>query len=68
VFGIAQLAEISWIWIALMAAGAHLLFAVIAVIVARVKMLRAPFPELAAELKKDREWLKTLDVNSRPTN
>lgn len=68
VFGVAQLVQTSWIWIALIAAGVHFLFALIAVIVARAKMLRAPFPELAAELKKDREWLKTLDVNSRSTN
>ena len=70
VFGVAQMVETSWIWIALIAAGVHFLFAVVAVIVAyaRVKMLRAPFPETAAELKKDREWLKSLDVNSRPTD
>ena len=68
VFGVAQLVQTSWIWIALIAAGVHFLLALIAVVVARIKMLRAPFPELAAELKKDREWLKSLDVNSRPTN
>lgn len=68
IFGVAQLVQISWIWIALIAAGAHFLLAVIAVIVGRVKMVRAPFPELASELRKDREWLKTLDASSRPTN
>ena len=68
VFGVAQMVQISWIWIALIAAGVHFLLALIAVIVAKTKMIRAPFPETAAELKKDREWLKSLDVNSRPTN
>ena len=68
VFGVAQLVHISWIWIALMAAGLHFLLAVIAVVVARAKMGGAPFPELAAELKKDREWIKTLDASSRPAN
>lgn len=68
IFGVAQLAEISWIWIALMAAGAHFLLAVVALVVVKVKMVKAPFPELAAELKKDREWLKNLDVSSRPLN
>ena len=68
VFGVAQMVQTSWIWIALIAAGVHFLLAVIAVIVARARMVRAPFPELAGELKKDREWLKSLDVNSRPTN
>jgi hypothetical protein len=33
-----------------------------------LKMLKAPYPELSAELKKDREWLKNLDVSSRSTN
>ncbi|HJT81589.1 MAG TPA: phage holin family protein [Chthoniobacterales bacterium] len=68
VFGVAQMVQTSWIWIALIAAGVHFLLALIAVMVARMKMSRAPFPELAGELKKDREWLKNLDVNSRPTN
>ena len=68
VFGVAQLVQTSWIWIALIAAGAHFLLALIAVVVARMKMSKPQFPELAAELKKDREWLKTLDVNSRSTN
>src|SRR5437868_15279145 len=66
IFGIAQLAEISWIWIALIAAGAHFLLALILLIVVRVKLLKAPYPELSAELKKDQEWLKNLDVSSRP--
>jgi uncharacterized membrane protein YqjE len=68
VFGVARLVQTSWIWIALIAAGAHFLLALLSVVFARMKMLRAPYPELAAELKKDREWLKKLDVSSRPTN
>jgi|SRR5215212_7931687 len=68
VFGVAQLVDVSWIWIALIAAGAHFLLALSAVVFARFKMLRAPYPELASELKKDREWLKNLDVSSRPTS
>jgi uncharacterized membrane protein YqjE len=67
IFGVAHLAEISWIWIALIAAVVHFLLAVGAVLLARAKMLKAPYPELATELKKDREWLKNLDVSSRPT-
>jgi uncharacterized membrane protein YbhN (UPF0104 family) len=67
IFGVAQLAEISWIWIALIAAFVHFLLALAAVLLARAKMLKAPYPELATELKKDREWLKNLDVSSRPT-
>jgi len=68
IFGIAQLAEISWIWIALIVAGAHFILAVIFLVVARMKLFKAPYPELSAELKKDHEWLKNLDASSRPTN
>ena len=68
VFGVASLFETSWIWIALIAAGAHFLLAIALLVVARLKMLKAPYPELSAELKKDREWLKNLDVSSRSTN
>jgi uncharacterized membrane protein YqjE len=68
VFGVASLFETSWIWIALIAAGVHFLLAVALLAVARWKMLKAPYPELSAELKKDREWLKNLDVSSRSTN
>jgi uncharacterized membrane protein YqjE len=68
VFGIAQWVDISWIWIALIAAGVHFLLAVIALVVARIKGVKAPYPVLSAELKKDREWLRNLDVSSRPTN
>jgi uncharacterized membrane protein YqjE len=67
VFGVARLVQTSWIWIALITAGAHFLLALLSVVFARMKMLRAPYPELAAELKKDREWLKNLDLSSRPT-
>jgi uncharacterized membrane protein YqjE len=68
VFGVASLFETSWIWIALIAAGAHFLLAIALLVVARLKMLKAPYPELSAELKKDREWLKNLDASSRSTN
>jgi uncharacterized membrane protein YqjE len=66
IFGVAHLVQISWVWIALIAAGAHFLLAVVSVLIARFKLFNAPFPELAAELKKDREWLKNLDASSRP--
>ena len=68
IFGVAELVDVPWIWIALIAAGVHFLLALIAVLIARAKMFKPPFPELADELKKDREWLKNLDVSSRPLN
>ena len=67
IFGVAHLVQTSWVWIALIAAGVHFLVALSAVVFAWAKMLKAPFPELATELKKDREWLKNLDASSRPT-
>ncbi|MFL6514064.1 MAG: phage holin family protein [Chthoniobacterales bacterium] len=68
IFGVARLVQISWIWIALITAGAHFLLAIVALVLARLKTKKAPYPELAAELKKDREWLKNLDTSSRPTS
>src|SRR5690349_18301124 len=64
IFGIARLTDTSWIWIALIAAAIHFLLAVIAVVIAGIKGFKAPYPELSAELKKDREWLKNLNVSS----
>jgi uncharacterized membrane protein YqjE len=68
IFAVAHLVQTSWIWIALIAAGAHFLLAVAAVLFAWLKMFKTPFPELGEELKKDREWLKNLDASSRPTS
>jgi uncharacterized membrane protein YqjE len=67
-FEVARLLEIEWIWIALIAAAIHFLLAMMAVLIARAKLFKAPFPALTAELEKDREWLKNLDVSSRPLN
>ena len=65
VFEVARLFETSWVWIALIAAGAHFLLAIGSIVIARLKMLKAPYPELSGELKKDREWLRNLDASSR---
>ncbi len=68
IVGIARVTEWSWEWIALIAAGIHILLAVICILIAASRLKRHPFPETAAELKKDREWLKQLDGTTRPTN
>ena len=68
VVSVARAAQISWVWLALIVAGLHFLLAIICLLIARSRMLKHPFPELAAELKKDREWIKNLDRTSRPTN
>jgi len=63
VVAIAHLAQVSWLWTALAAAGLHLLIALILLLVARSGIKRPIFRETAAELKKDREWLKNLETN-----
>jgi uncharacterized membrane protein YqjE len=68
IVGIARLAQISWLWTALGAAGVHFLFALVCLLIARAKATKAPFRETAAELKKDREWLKNLDETTRLTS
>ena len=68
VAGLARLAHLSWVWVALVAAGAHFVLALFCLLIARSRMVKRPFPELSAELKKDREWLRNLEENSRPTN
>ena len=65
VVAIAQMAEVSWLWVAVGAAGLHFVLAFICLVIAATRVKRAPYPELAQELKKDREWLKNLDQTSR---
>jgi uncharacterized membrane protein YqjE len=64
--GIAHLLEVPWLWVALGAAGVHFVLVLIFLLGARGIMKRAPFRELGAELKKDREWLKNLDETTTP--
>jgi uncharacterized membrane protein YqjE len=68
IVGIAHLAQISWLWTAVGAAVIHFLFALVFLLVARIKARKAPFGETAAELRKDREWLKNLDETTRLTS
>jgi uncharacterized membrane protein YqjE len=65
---IASATNISWVWITLIVAGVHFMLALVCLLVARAMATKAPFRETAAELKKDREWLKNLDGTTRPTN
>ena len=66
VVAIARLAQVSWIWVALAAAGLHFILSIVCLVIARSRVTRAPYRELSSELKKDREWLKNLDQTSRP--
>jgi uncharacterized membrane protein YqjE len=66
--GIAHALHVSWIWITLAAAGLHFVLALVCFLIARSRMKQPMFEATAAELKKDREWLKTLDKKSLSTN
>lgn len=67
VVAIAHWANVSWVWIALDAAALHILLALICVLVAVNGIKKPVFRETAAELKKDREWLKNLEKNQKPS-
>ena len=66
--GSAHALHVSWIWITLAAAGLHFILALVCFLIARSRMKQPMFESTAAELKKDREWLKTLDKKSLSTN
>ena len=68
IMALAHALHISWVKIALMAAGLHFLLAFICVMVARNRMNKRMFEMTGVELKKDRQWLKNLDKQSRSTN
>jgi len=67
VVAIAHLANVSWLWTALVAAGLHIVIALILLLIALSGIKRPIFRETAAELKKDREWLKNLETNQTPS-
>ena len=66
--GLAHVLHISWIWITLAAAGLHFFLALVCLLIARSRMKKSMFEATAAELKKDREWLKNLDKKNPSTN
>jgi uncharacterized membrane protein YqjE len=68
IFGVAHALHVSWVKIALLAAGLHFVLAFVCVMIARSRMNKSMFEMTGAELKKDREWLKNLNKESRSTN
>src|SRR5436305_11696177 len=66
VVAIAHLVGVSWVWIALAAAGLHFIIAIVLLVFATTGIKRPVFSESRAELKKDREWLKNLETNQPP--
>jgi uncharacterized membrane protein YqjE len=65
VASVAALAQVPWLWIALIAAALHIVLALICLLSARAIMQKPVFGETAAELRKDREWLRKLDETTR---
>jgi uncharacterized membrane protein YqjE len=68
IVGLAHAFHISWVKMALLAAGLHFVLAFVCVMIARSRMNKSMFEMTAVELKKDREWLKNLDKQSHSTN
>jgi uncharacterized membrane protein YqjE len=68
VAGLAHLAQVSWLWVTMAAAGMHFLIALVLLLVARSRMTKPLFHATASELRKDREWLTNLNTTTRPRN
>jgi len=66
VVAIAHMANVSWLWVALAAAGLHFVIALVFMLVAGTGIKRPLFRATRAELQKDREWLKNLETNHPP--
>jgi uncharacterized membrane protein YqjE len=67
VVAVARMANVSWLWVALAAAGLHFVIALIFLLVAGAGIKRPMFRATAEELNKDREWLKNLEANQPRT-
>jgi len=64
VVGIAHLLGTSWIVVALVVALVHFIIAGVLLLVARSRITKPMFRDTVEELKKDREWLKTLNQST----
>ena len=67
VVAVAHMANVSWLWVALAAAGLHFVIALVFLLVAGTGIKRPVFRATMEELKRDREWLKDLEAN-QPRN
>ena len=68
IFGIAYAAGVSWVWIAIAAALLHFLLAGGCGFFVMTQIKKPMFQWSIAELKRDREWLKTQNKSERSTN
>jgi uncharacterized membrane protein YqjE len=64
VVGIAHLLGTPWPVVALVVALVHFIIAGVLLLVARSRITKPMFPDSIDELKKDREWLKTLNQSA----
>ena len=64
VVGIAHLLGTSWIVVAMVVALVHFIIAGVLLLVARSRITKPMFRDTVEELKKDREWLKTLNQST----
>jgi uncharacterized membrane protein YqjE len=67
IVAVANALQVSWLWVALGFALLLIVVALVCVLIARARMKRPMFQVTAAELKKDREWLKNLGKTSHST-
>lgn len=65
IFGIAHAMGVSWVWIALAAAIFHFVLAAACGFFARTQLAKPMFGASMAELKKDRQWLKSVDKRNQ---
>ena len=68
IFGIAHATGFSWIWITLSAAGLHFVLAIGCGLFARNRLTKPMFRVSVAELKRDREWLNSVNRTENSTN
>ncbi len=64
VVGVAHLLGTSWPVVALVVALVHFIIAAVLLLVARSRITKPMFRDSIDELKKDREWLKTLNQST----
>jgi uncharacterized membrane protein YqjE len=68
IFGIAHAAGVSWVWIALAMGLLHFVLAGGCGFFAMAQIKKPMFQWSIAELKRDREWLKTQNKSENSTN
>lgn len=66
VVAVAHMANVSWLWVALAVAGLHFVIALILLVIAGTGIKRPIFRTTREELRKDREWLKSLETTNHP--